>query len=169
MLTEYIDNPDYNIEGSYVIGDRETDRKLAENLGCRALILGDNGIDWNKIAEILFAGERMATIKRTTKETDIEVCLNVDGSGRCDISTGIGFFDHMLEQIGRHGMMDLTVHAKGDLNVDEHHTIEDTAIVWANALRKHWATSAVWSVMAIVCQWMIVCVRLLLTLAADHG
>lgn len=136
MLTEYIDNPDYNIEGSYVIGDRETDRKLAENLGCRALILGDNGIDWNKIAEILFAGERMATIKRTTKETDIEVCLNVDGSGRCDISTGIGFFDHMLEQIGRHGMMDLTVHAKGDLNVDEHHTIEDTAIVLGECFKK---------------------------------
>lgn len=136
MLTEYIDNPDYNIEGSYVIGDRETDRKLAENLGCRALILGDNGIDWNKIAEILFAGERMATIKRTTKETDIEVCLNVDGSGHCDISTGIGFFDHMLEQIGRHGMMDLTVHAKGDLNVDEHHTIEDTAIVLGECFKK---------------------------------
>lgn len=136
MLTEYIDNPDYNIEGSYVIGDRETDRKLAENLGCRALILGDDGIDWNKIAEILFAGERMATIKRTTKETDIEVCLNVDGSGLCDISTGIGFFDHMLEQIGRHGMMDLTVHAKGDLNVDEHHTIEDTAIVLGECFKK---------------------------------
>ena len=136
MLTEYIDNPDYDITGSYVIGDRETDRKLAENLGCRALILGDNGMDWNKIAEILFAGERVSTIKRTTKETDIEVCLNVDGSGRCDISTGIGFFDHMLEQIGRHGMMDLTVHAKGDLNVDEHHTIEDTAIVLGECFKK---------------------------------
>ncbi len=136
MLTEYIDNPCYDMHGSYVIGDRETDRQLAENLGCKALILGDNGMDWNKIAEILFAGERIAKIKRVTKETDIEVGLNVDGSGICDISTGIGFFDHMLEQIGRHGMMDLSVRAKGDLNVDEHHTIEDTAIVLGECISK---------------------------------
>lgn len=136
MLTEYINNPCYDMQGSYVIGDRETDRKLAENLGCKALILGDNGMDWDKIAEILFAGERIAKVKRVTKETDIEVWLNVDGSGNCDISTGIGFFDHMLEQIGRHGMMDLRVRVKGDLKVDEHHTIEDTAIVLGECICK---------------------------------
>lgn len=128
MLKEYLNNPAYNIEGSFVIGDRETDAKLAENIGCKALILGQDGITWDKIAEILFAGERIAESRRTTKETDIYVKINLDGTGKCDISTGLGFFDHMLEQIGKHGMMDLTIHTKGDLNVDEHHTIEDTAI-----------------------------------------
>lgn len=128
MLKEYLSNPAYDIEGSFVIGDRETDTKLAENIGCKALILGQDGITWDKIAEILFAGERIAESRRTTKETDIYVKINLDGTGKCDISTGLGFFDHMLEQIGKHGMMDLTIHTKGDLNVDEHHTIEDTAI-----------------------------------------
>lgn len=128
MLKEYLNNPAYDIEGSFVIGDRETDTKLAENIGCKALILGQDGITWDKIAEILFAGERIAESRRTTKETDIYVKINLDGTGKCDISTGLGFFDHMLEQIGKHGMMDLTIHTKGDLNVDEHHTIEDTAI-----------------------------------------
>lgn len=136
MLTEYIDNPEYDIPNSYVIGDRETDRKLAENLGCKALILGDNGMTWDKIAEILFAGERVAEIRRTTKETDIYVRIDLDGSGKCDISTGLGFFDHMLEQIGKHGMMDLTIHTKGDLFVDEHHTIEDTAIALGECILK---------------------------------
>lgn len=134
MLTEYIDNPAYDIKGSYVIGDRATDRQLADNLGCKALILGKDGITWDKIAEILFAGERTAEIKRTTTETDVHVALNIDGTGKCDISTGIGFFDHMLEQIGRHGMMDLTIHTKGDLEVDEHHTIEDTALALGECL-----------------------------------
>jgi imidazoleglycerol-phosphate dehydratase/histidinol-phosphatase len=136
MLKEYINNPDYDIAGSYVIGDRETDRQLAENLGCKALILGKDGMSWDKIAELLFAGERIAEVKRKTKETDIYVKLNLDGSGKTDISTGLGFFDHMLEQIGKHGMMDLTIHTKGDLNVDEHHTIEDTAIVLGECLLK---------------------------------
>ena len=136
MLTEYIDNPEYDIPNSYVIGDRETDRQLAENLGCKALILGDNGMTWDKIAEILFAGERVAEVRRTTKETDIYVRIDLDGSGKCDISTGLGFFDHMLEQIGKHGMMDLTVHTKGDLFVDEHHTIEDTAIALGECIWK---------------------------------
>ena len=128
MLKEYLNNQDYDIEGSFVIGDRESDAKLAENIGCKSLILGQDGITWDKIAEILFAGERIAETRRTTKETDIYVKINLDGTGKCDISTGLGFFDHMLEQIGKHGMMDLTIHAEGDLNVDEHHTIEDTAI-----------------------------------------
>ena len=136
MLTEYIGNPAYDLPGSYVIGDRDTDRLLAENLGCKALILGRDGMTWDKIAEILFAGERTAELRRTTGETDIYVSLNVDGTGRCDISTGLGFFDHMLEQIGRHGMMDITVRASGDLHVDEHHTIEDTAIVLGECLAK---------------------------------
>lgn len=128
MLTEYINNPDYDIAGSYVIGDRESDAQLAANLGCKALILGRDGLDWERITEILFAGERIAEVQRTTKETDIHVRMNLDGRGHCDISTGLGFFDHMLEQIGKHGMIDLYVRTKGDLNVDEHHTIEDTAI-----------------------------------------
>ncbi len=130
MLTEYINNPqEYDIPGSYVIGDRESDAQLAQNLGCKALILGEDGLNWDKIAELLFAGERKAELTRTTHETDITVRINLDGTGKCDIQTGIGFFDHMLEQIGRHGMMDLYVRCNGDLNVDEHHSIEDTGIV----------------------------------------
>ena len=136
MLTEYIDNPEYDLAGSYVIGDRETDAQLAENLGCKALILGKEGMDWEKIAELLFAGERVAKMVRTTKETDITVRLNLDGTGKCDIKTGLGFFDHMLEQIGRHGMMDLYVRCNGDLDVDEHHTIEDTGIVLGECIAR---------------------------------
>ena len=136
MLTDYINNPEYDIPNSYVIGDRATDRQLAENLGCKALILGEDGMTWDKIAEILFAGERVAEVRRTTKETDIYVRIDLDGSGKCDISTGLGFFDHMLEQIGKHGMMDLTIHTKGDLFVDEHHTIEDTAIALGECILK---------------------------------
>lgn len=128
LVEKYMNNPEYDIAYSYVIGDRETDRQFACNIGCKSLIIGKDGMDWNKISEILFAGERTAEVKRTTKETDIHVKINLDGTGKCDISTGLGFFDHMLEQIGKHGMMDLTIHTKGDLNVDEHHTIEDTAI-----------------------------------------
>lgn len=136
MLTQYINNPEYDLAGSYVIGDRETDAQLAENLGCKSLILGKDGMTWEKIAELLFAGERTAEIVRTTKETDITVKLNLDGTGKCDIETGLGFFDHMLEQIGRHGMMDLYVRCNGDLNVDEHHTIEDTGIVIGECILK---------------------------------
>ena len=129
LVEKYMNHPEeYDIANSYVIGDRETDRTFARNIGCKSLILSDEGITWNKISEILFAGERIAEVKRTTKETDIHIKVNLDGTGKCDISTGLGFFDHMLEQIGKHGMMDLTIHTKGDLEVDEHHTIEDTAI-----------------------------------------
>ena len=129
LVEKYIqDTEHYDIENSYVIGDRETDRTFARNIGCKSLVLSDEGISWDKIAEILFAGERTAEVKRTTKETDIHIKVNLDGTGKCDISTGLGFFDHMLEQIGKHGMMDLMIHTKGDLEVDEHHTIEDTAI-----------------------------------------
>ena len=128
LVEKYMNNPEYDIANSYVIGDRETDRTFAQNIGCKSLILSDEGITWEKISEILFAGERIAEVKRVTKETDIHVRVNLDGTGKCDISTGLGFFDHMLEQIGKHGMIDLTIHTKGDLEVDEHHTIEDTAI-----------------------------------------
>ncbi len=136
LVRKYMDDPEYDMANSYVIGDRDTDRQFAENMGCKALILGKDGLTWDKIAELLFAGERTAEAKRTTKETDICVKLNLDGTGKCDISTGIGFFDHMLEQIGKHGMMDLTVRCNGDLNVDEHHTIEDTAIVLGDCILK---------------------------------
>ena len=128
LVEKYMKDPDYDIANSYVIGDRETDRQFAENIGCKSLILSDEGMSWDKISELLFAGERTAEVKRTTKETDIHVKVNLDGTGQCDISTGLGFFDHMLEQIGKHGSIDLLIHTKGDLEVDEHHTIEDTAI-----------------------------------------
>ena len=124
LVEKYMQDPEYDIARSYVIGDRDTDRQFAQNIGCKYLQVGE----WPKIAEIIFAGERTAEVKRSTKETDIYVKVNLDGTGRCDISTGLGFFDHMLEQIGRHGMIDLTIHTKGDLHVDEHHTIEDTAL-----------------------------------------
>jgi len=134
MLTEYMDNPEYDIKNSYVIGDRETDRQLAHNLGCKALILGE--LTWPQIAERVFAADRTATIRRTTKETDIIITLNIDGTGKANIDTGIGFFDHMLEQIARHGHTDLTIHSNGDLQVDEHHTIEDTALVLGQCIKK---------------------------------
>ena len=136
MLTEYMNNEAYDLADSFVIGDRDSDAHLAENLGCKSLILGKDGMTWDKIAELLFAGERIAEVKRTTKETNIYVRLNLDGTGKCDISTNLGFFDHMLEQIGKHGMIDLTIHTKGDLYVDEHHTIEDTAIALGDCLLK---------------------------------
>lgn len=150
MLTRYIHNEEYDLAGSFVIGDRATDVELARNLGCRAILLQpDTSIlkdtelektcalattDWDRVAEFLFAGERIAEVRRTTKETDIHVRVNLDGNGTCDISTGLGFFDHMLEQIGKHGGIDLTIQVKGDLYVDEHHTIEDTAIALGECL-----------------------------------
>ena len=135
MLTQYMQG-DYDLAGSYVIGDRATDRKLAENLGCKYLILGDNVQSWDEISERLFAGERTASVRRTTKETDIDVWMNLDGTGQCDVSTGLGFFDHMLEQIAKHGSIDLKIHVKGDLNVDEHHTIEDTGIALGECIAR---------------------------------
>ena len=137
LVEKYINNPEeFDIRNSYVIGDRETDAQFAQNIGCKSLILGRDGMTWDKITEIVYAGERTAEVTRTTKETDISVQLNLDGSGHCDISTGLGFFDHMLEQIGKHGGIDLTIHCNGDLNVDEHHTIEDTALALGECLYK---------------------------------
>lgn len=130
MLTEYMTDS-YNLADSYVIGDRESDSKLAENLGCKYLFP-----DWEKVKQVVYAGERTAEYRRTTKETDIEVHLNLDGDGKCDISTGLGFFDHMLEQIGKHGLIDLYIRCNGDLHVDEHHTIEDTALALGECFLK---------------------------------
>lgn len=134
LLTKYM-NGDYDLAHSFVIGDRETDAQLAANLGCKALLLGETQ-DWDRIAALVFAGERSAECHRQTKETDIYVKMNVDGTGQADIHTGLGFFDHMLEQIARHGNIDLRITASGDLHVDEHHTIEDTAIVLGTCLRR---------------------------------
>ncbi|NDW09614.1 bifunctional histidinol-phosphatase/imidazoleglycerol-phosphate dehydratase HisB [Dysgonomonas sp. 520] len=147
MLTKYL-SEEYDMQQSFVIGDRLTDVELAKNLGCRAILMQEDielptelkGVcalqttDWDIISEFLFAGERKAEIKRKTKETDIYISLNLDGKGNCEIETGLGFFDHMLEQIGKHAGVDLSIKVKGDLNVDEHHTIEDTGIALGEAL-----------------------------------
>ena len=134
MLKAYMDGS-YDLANSYVIGDRDTDVQLARNLGCRALRLSED-LTWEKIAELLFAGERTAEVRRQTRETDILVRLNLDGHGQADIHTGLGFFDHMLEQIAHHGSIDLTIHVKGDLHVDEHHTIEDTALALGECIAR---------------------------------
>ncbi|MCD8282471.1 MAG: imidazoleglycerol-phosphate dehydratase HisB, partial [Prevotella sp.] len=132
MLGEYLDGDVYDLKGSYVIGDRDSDRLLAHNLGCRFLLP-----DWEHVAEtVCTTGMRLARIHRTTGETDIDLVINLDGQGKAEISTGLGFFDHMLSQIAHHGNIDLTLRCKGDLDVDEHHTIEDTAICLGLALRK---------------------------------
>ncbi|WP_026725842.1 bifunctional histidinol-phosphatase/imidazoleglycerol-phosphate dehydratase HisB [Flavobacterium sasangense] len=158
MLTKYLNNPEYDVENSYVIGDRITDVELAKNLGSKAIFikneenLGGNEIatsleelqnvialqttDWQKIYEFLKLEERTAFIKRTTNETDIAITLNLDGTGKSNINTGISFFDHMLDQITRHGQMDLDIQVKSDLEVDEHHTIEDTAIALGEVFAK---------------------------------
>lgn len=135
MLTHYLDGS-YDMENSYVIGDRSTDVQLAENLGCKALQISSNGLDWKRITEILVAGERTGEVRRTTRETDVLVRIDLDREGRCDVATGIGFFDHMLSQLAHHGGLSLTVHVTGDLEVDEHHTIEDTGLALGECLRK---------------------------------
>ncbi len=156
MLARYIEGngTEYDLAHSYVIGDRITDIRLAHNLGCKGILissqidsaqLAEEGLSddcvliarsWDEITAFLFAGSRRAEVRRTTRETDIHIAIDLDGSGRTDISTGLGFFDHMLEQIGKHSGMDLTIHVKGDLNVDEHHTIEDTGIALGTCIAK---------------------------------
>ena len=159
LLTEYF-SESYDLENSFVIGDRLTDMELAKNLGSKGIFINDEtnlGVgettisdaelsssialesnDWQKIYEFLKLRDRRGSLVRTTNETDISIALNIDGTGKAQIDTGIAFFDHMLDQIARHGQMDLEVMVKGDLEVDEHHTIEDTAIalgeVFAQAL-----------------------------------
>jgi imidazoleglycerol-phosphate dehydratase/histidinol-phosphatase len=150
MLQTYMDGS-YDLGSSYVIGDRLTDVQLAANLGTKAILYGSDSRaqmvekegfkeqialvseDWDEIYHFLRASLRRSLKTRHTSETDITVDLALDGRGRTEISTGLGFFDHMLDQLGRHGDMDLAVHVSGDLHVDEHHTIEDTAIVLGEA------------------------------------
>ena len=155
LLGKYLSG-DYDLAGSYVIGDRLTDMMLARNLGARGILIAPDveqaqqriaeaglaevvalvASDWARIADFLRAGARTAQVQRTTAETDILIRLALDGTGKCDISTGIGFFDHMLCQVGRHSGIDLTIKVQGDTWVDEHHTIEDTGIALGEALRK---------------------------------
>ncbi|MFA6830827.1 MAG: bifunctional histidinol-phosphatase/imidazoleglycerol-phosphate dehydratase HisB [Bacteroidaceae bacterium] len=159
MLKEYIANPAYDLAGSFVIGDRLSDMKLAQNLGCKGILLVADGrtrndalqemkqaklegvvvliaMDWAEIVPFLFAGERTASCHRVTKETSIDVSINLDGQGESSISTGLHFFDHMLEQIAKHGGVTLNVDVHGDLEVDEHHTIEDTAIAIGTCIKE---------------------------------
>ncbi len=158
MLTAYLNNADYDMPNSFVIGDRITDIQLAKNMGCRGIWLNNDATlgageisdkvaalkdaialettEWKSIYEFLKLGLRTVTHERNTNETKISIALNVDGNGKADISTGLGFFDHMLEQIARHGKMDLRIKTKGDLHIDEHHTIEDTGIALGEAFAK---------------------------------
>ncbi|RXM44342.1 bifunctional histidinol-phosphatase/imidazoleglycerol-phosphate dehydratase HisB [Flavobacterium sp. YO64] len=158
MLTKYLNNPEYDLENSFVLGDRLTDVELAKNLGAKAIFMNDSDgagsneisskreelneiivlqtMDWKKIYEFLKLEARSASITRKTNETDIYINLNLDGTGKSKIDTGIAFFDHMLDQISRHGQMDLEILVKGDLEVDEHHTIEDTAIALGEVFAK---------------------------------
>jgi imidazoleglycerol-phosphate dehydratase/histidinol-phosphatase len=158
MLTKYIDNPEYDLANSFVLGDRLTDVELAKNLGAKAIFMNTTegagsteiavkreelddviilqSTDWKVIYEFLKLEARSASISRKTNETDIYINLNLDGTGKSKIETGIAFFDHMLDQIARHGQMDLEITVKGDLEVDEHHTIEDTAIALGEVFAK---------------------------------
>ncbi len=157
LLTKYF-SEDYDLENSFVIGDRLTDIELAKNLGAKGIFINDNtnlgtdeisvkrseldtfiGIesnDWEQIYEFLKLENRTAELTRNTNETKIYIKLNLDGTGKSEISTGIAFFDHMLDQIARHGNMDVTIQVKGDLEVDEHHTIEDTMIALGEVFAK---------------------------------
>ena len=159
MFTKYLNNPDYDIPNSYVIGDRVTDMQLAKNLGCKGIWINNDATlgsaeikdkveelrqstivlettEWRKIYQFLRRGLRMVKHERNTNETKISIELNMDGTGKAAISTGLGFFDHMLDQIARHGKIDLFIQTKGDLHIDEHHTIEDTGIALGEAFAK---------------------------------
>jgi imidazoleglycerol-phosphate dehydratase/histidinol-phosphatase len=158
LLTKYF-SEDYDLKNSFVLGDRITDMELAKNLGAKGIYLSDannelgkdeieaskNEVfkqialvtkDWSQIYEFLKLKDRVQEITRNTNETNIYIKLNLDGSGKNDIHTGLAFFDHMLDQIGRHGAMDLTIKVEGDLEVDEHHTIEDTMIAFGELFNK---------------------------------
>ncbi|MBM3440037.1 MAG: bifunctional histidinol-phosphatase/imidazoleglycerol-phosphate dehydratase HisB [Bacteroidetes bacterium] len=157
MLTDYINNPEYDLTQSFVIGDRLTDVQLAKNLGSKAIYMkqeaglgssASEGMEalrdvvalettqWSEIYAFLKAGLRKVSLERNTQETKVKIDLNMDGNGVAAIDTGIAFFDHMLDQIARHGKIDLDIQVKGDLQVDEHHTIEDTGIALGEAFAK---------------------------------
>ena len=157
LLTKYFE-PEYDMENSFVIGDRLTDIELAKNLGAKGIFIdnktelglreiessnielesyiGLRATTWRAIYDYLKLERRTASLKRTTKETNIEISINLDGTGKSDISTGLHFFDHMLDQVARHGQIDIELKADGDLEVDEHHTIEDVAIVLGEVFAK---------------------------------
>jgi imidazoleglycerol-phosphate dehydratase/histidinol-phosphatase len=150
MLSAYLTGV-YDIENSLVIGDRLTDIELAKNLGCKGILLNPKGLEipeslkpycalattsWSEIARIVLQPGRSGVVKRKTRETDITVHMNLDGQGNSSIKTGLGFFDHMLDQLSKHGLIDLDITVKGDLHVDEHHTIEDTALALGEAFAK---------------------------------
>jgi imidazoleglycerol-phosphate dehydratase/histidinol-phosphatase len=150
LLSEYLSG-EYDLKNSYVIGDRLTDVELAKNLGARGILLKDSSLalkmkelkldgfcaltteSWEDIYQLLTNSKRTSSVNRKTKETDIVISLNLDGSGKSNISTGLGFFDHMLDQLAKHGNLDLGINVKGDLHIDEHHTIEDTALALGDA------------------------------------
>jgi len=152
MLTKYF-SPDYDLANSIVIGDRLTDIELAKNLGAKGILFNDGGLsdklieknlsdscigvtkDWKTIYKLVLP-KRSAKIQRTTKETDISIEVNLSGKGESSIKTGLGFFDHMLDQLSRHGLIDLKINVQGDLHIDEHHTIEDTALALGEAFNK---------------------------------
>ena len=139
LLTRFLAATNIDIDASAVIGDRSTDMKLAERIGVRGIRVNadhKDSLTWPQITELLCRSERVATCRRETNETLIEVSVNLDGEESADIKSGIGFFDHMLEQIARHGAFGLTLRCTGDLVVDEHHTVEDTAICLGTALRQ---------------------------------
>jgi len=153
MLSDYLTGG-YDLENSYVIGDRLTDIELAKNLGAKGILIGTGtrlkeiqsaGLqehcvliaeNWDRIYDYLRKMQRYAFVHRKTSETDITVTLSLDGTGKSQVSTGLGFLDHMLDQLSKHSGCDLTVNAAGDLHVDEHHTIEDTALALGEAFRK---------------------------------
>jgi imidazoleglycerol-phosphate dehydratase/histidinol-phosphatase len=138
LLTQYLAATDINLRLSAVIGDRSTDMELAERIGIQGLLVNSNdpsALSWQEIVELLCHSDRIASVERSTNETKISVSVNLDSAANTHISTGIGFYDHMLEQIAKHGGFGLVLQCDGDLDVDEHHTVEDTAICLGNALR----------------------------------
>ena len=136
MLMHYLRDRDIDLAGSAVIGDRETDLQLARNLGCRGFRIGHQGETWDRIAHALADAPRTAGVERRTKETVIRVQVDLDRAADADVRTGHGFFDHMLEQLGKHGGFALSLHCEGDLHIDEHHTVEDCALALGEALRR---------------------------------
>jgi imidazoleglycerol-phosphate dehydratase/histidinol-phosphatase len=139
LLTRYLAVTDIDLSHSAVVGDRDTDMELAERIGVQGLLVNSTNpeaMSWKQIVELLCHSDRVARVVRATNETEISVAVNLDSADTIQINTGIGFYDHMLEQIAKHGGFGLVVNCEGDLNVDEHHTVEDTAICLGNALRE---------------------------------
>lgn len=137
LLSRYLATTDIDVEASAVIGDRETDMQLAERIGVRGILVNTEGaMTWPQITELLCYSERRASYRRVSNETSIELSVNLDSAASVEVDTGIGFYDHMLEQVARHGGFSLSLQCSGDLDVDEHHTVEDTAICLGTALRK---------------------------------